>query len=447
MIEQIVNKLKDKKIALLGFGREGKSTYHFIRTYLKDQMLTILDKNPIQDEKLTKDDYLNLIIGEDYLDSLNDYDLIIKTPGITLKDIDITMIQDKITSQMELFLEVNRKNVIGVTGTKGKSTTSSLIYEMIKDQNKNCILAGNIGIPLFDVLKDSNNETLFVLEMSSHQLEYLKVSPHIGLILNLFEDHLDHAGSVEHYHMIKLNMFKFQTKEDVRIYSSYNKTLASKVLENYYLSQVYRINLEDSKSDVYQKQNEIYFHNKKIYDTTLKRNLLGDHNLENIVFALTVIEILHLDNEKAIRVANQFNTLSYRLENIGKIEDVTYYMSMLSTIPEATINDIEALENVNTLIFGGMDRGISYDKLIDYLKKSCIEHFICMPTTGHKIAEFLPKEKVFLVNTLKEAVDMAKKVTKKNTLCLLSPAASSYEQFKNYEEKGDKFREYVTQLN
>lgn len=103
MIEQIVNKLKDKKIALLGFGREGKSTYHFIRTYLKDQMLTILDKNPIQDEKLTKDDYLNLIIGEDYLDSLNDYDLIIKTPGITLKDIDITMIQDKITSQMELF--------------------------------------------------------------------------------------------------------------------------------------------------------------------------------------------------------------------------------------------------------------------------------------------------------------------------------------------------------
>ncbi len=175
--------------------------------------------------------------------------------------------------------------------------------------------------------------------------------------------------------------------------------------------------------------------------------MLGQHNLENIVFALTVMELLHFDNEKAVRVANQFNTLKYRLESIGTFNFVTYYRSMLSTIPEATINDIEALENVNTLIFGGMDRGISYEKLIDYLKKSSIEHFICMPTTGHKIASFLPQEKVFLVTTLKEAVEVAKKVTKKNTLCLLSPAASSYEQFKNYEEKGDKFKEYVIQAD
>ncbi len=447
MIEQIVNKLKGKNLAILGMGREGKSTYQFIRTYLKEQTLTILDKNPVVDDVLTKDDHLSLITGAAYLDSLEDYDLIIKTPGISLKDRSISSIKDKIISQMELFLEVNRKNVIGITGTKGKSTTSSLIYEMIKDQNKNCILAGNIGIPIFDVLKDCDSETLFVLEMSSHQLEYLKVSPHIGLILNLFEDHLDHAGSVEHYHTIKLNMFKFQTEEDFRIYSSSNETLALKVAQNRYLSQAYSIDLVHSTGTVYRKEKAIYFRDKKIYDTTLKRNLLGHHNLENIVFALTVIELLHLDLERAIRVANQFTTLAYRLESLGTFDDVTYYMSMLSTIPEATINDIEALENVNTLIFGGMDRGISYDQLIDYLKKSSIEHFICMPTTGHKIATYLPKEKVFLVETLKEAVEVAKKVTKKNTLCLLSPAASSYEQFKNYEEKGDRFREYVIQLN
>ncbi len=447
MIEKIINQLKDKKIALLGFGREGKSTYQFIRTYLKEQPLTILDKNPISNENLEKDDFLNIVTGDAYLDSLDVYELIIKTPGISLKDTDISSIKDKITSQMELFLEVNRKNVIGITGTKGKSTTSSLIYEMIKDQNENCILAGNIGIPLFDVLKDSNEETLFVLEMSSHQLEFLKVSPHIGVILNLFEDHLDHAGSVSHYHAIKLNMFKFQDEQDFMVYSSFNKTLASKVLENHYLSQAYQINLEDSKSDVFKREQAVYFHDKKIYDTTLKRHLLGQHNLENIVFALTVMELLHFDNEKVVRVANQFNTLKYRLESIGTFNFVTYYRSMLSTIPEATINDIEALENVNTLIFGGMDRGISYEKLIDYLKKSSIEHFICMPTTGHKIASFLPQEKVFLVTTLKEAVEVAKKVTKKNTLCLLSPAASSYEQFKNYEEKGDKFKEYVIQAD
>lgn len=444
MIEQIVNKLKDKKIAILGMGREGKSTYHFLRKYLSDQVFTLLDQKNFELEQESK---VQKVVGKDYLKDLENYDLIIKTPGISLKDIDVSSIKEKITSQMELFLEVNRKNVIGITGTKGKSTTSSLIYEMIKAQNENCILAGNIGIPIFDCLDGANEKTIFVLEMSSHQLEYLKVSPHIGLILNLFEDHLDHAGSVEHYHNIKMNMFKYQTCEDKMIYCLSHETLRRKIEENCFESQAYPIDLVHSNGTVYCKEKAIYFRDKKIYDTTLKRNLLGHHNLENIVFALTVIELLHLDNEKAIRVANQFTTLAYRLESIGTFDDVTYYMSLLSTIPEATINDIEALENVNTLIFGGMDRGISYDKLIDYLKKSSIEHFICMPTTGYKIASYLPKEKVFLADTLKEAVEVAKKVTKKNTLCLLSPAASSYEQFKNYEEKGDTFREFVTQLN
>lgn len=447
MIEQIINKLKEKKLVLLGFGRESISTYHFIRKYLPLKFLTILDQNESikENKELLQDKNVEIITGENYLKGLEKYDLIIKTPGISFKELDISKIQDKITSQMELFLEINRKNVIGVSGTKGKSTTSSLIYEIIKNQNPNCILAGNIGIPLFDCLEKANENTLFVLEMSSHQLEFLKWSPHIGILLNLFEDHLDHAGSIEHYHNSKMNLFKYQSPEDKMIYCASNETLKKKVEQGNYLGSAYPIDLEKNKGTIYLKNDCIYFNEMPLYPIKNKRKLLGRHNLFNISVALLVSELLELDLKGSVETVGQFEPLPYRMEWVGKIENRDYYMSVLSTIPEATMNDIESLEHVNTLIFGGMDRGISYEKLVTYLQKSSIEHFICMPTTGYEIAKFLPKEKVFLVNTLEEAVLLAKKITKENSICLLSPAASSYEQFKNYEEKGNKFKELVNQ--
>ncbi len=447
MNNKIIEKLKqfeNKKIAILGFGREGKSTYKLFRKYFPDMHLTILDKaDTIKDEEdVKKDQEITIITGENYLNNLEPYDLIIKSPGISLKELNIENIKEKITSQIELFLEVGAQNVIGVTGTKGKSTTSSLIYEILKKQNPNTILAGNIGLPIFDCLEKCNEETKIVMEMSSHQLEFLHVSPHIGIILNLYEDHLDHAGTVENYHACKMNMFKNQTENDIMIYCQDNETLNEKIKKGKWKGQKYSVSLTE-ESDIYLKEDRVVFADKEIYNTNAKRNLLGMHNLENIMVALLVSELLHLDLEKTIETITNFRPLAYRLENIGTFKEVTYYMSTLSTIPEATINDIKALENVNTLIFGGMDRGISYDKLIQFLKQSTIEHFICMPTTGHKISEHLPKEKVYKVNTLEEAVELAKKITKKNTICLLSPAAASYEQFKNYQEKGDKFKEYV----
>ena len=200
MYRKIINKLKDKKIAILGFGREGKSTYKFIRKYLPEKELTILDINEIN----ITDQYTNVITGKTYLKNLDIYDFIIKTPGISLKDIKDSNILNKITSQLELLLEVYKDNVIGITGTKGKSTTSSLLYEVIKKQKESVYLLGNIGTPVFDNIEEYNKDTILVVEMSSHQLEYIKVSPHIAIILNLFEDHLDHAGTLEHYHANKM---------------------------------------------------------------------------------------------------------------------------------------------------------------------------------------------------------------------------------------------------
>lgn len=442
MINKIIEKLKNKNVAILGFGREGKSTYEFIRKYLKDTFITIIDyKNVLEENNYLKDDTnINIIYGENYLDNLELYDLVIKTPGISLKDIDATNIN--ITSQIELVLEVCRNQVIGVTGTKGKSTTSSLIYEILKKAGKPVMLAGNIGIPVFNELEKINDDTYIVLEMSSHQLEYLKTSPHIGIILNLFEDHLDHAGSVKHYHECKMNMFKNQIADDIMIYCSDNKALKELVENSNFKGKKYTVNLED-KASIYKDNDYIHYENNSYNIQKLKTNLLGNHNLENMMVAMLVSKIIGINDDSILSAISEFKSLPYRLEYIGTVNKVKYYIDTLATIPNATIDAIKAIPDINTLIFGGMDRGISYEGFAEELEKSNIEHFICMPTTGHTIGKSLPTDRTFFVETLEEACTLAKKITKENTSCILSPAAASYEQFKNYAEKGDRFKELI----
>lgn len=442
MIDKIIEKLRNKNVAILGFGREGKATYNLIRSKLKEQELVIIDKNDVSnDSLLEKDSNVTFVYGDDYLDNLQKYDLIIKSPGISLKDVNTNNLN--ITSEMELLLEVARERVIGVTGTKGKSTTSSLIYSVLKENGKKVIFAGNIGIPVFSMLDEADDETLFVLEMSSHQLEFLKVSPHIGVVLNLFEDHLDHAGSIEHYHNIKMNMFRYQNKDDFMIYCQDNENLRNKIEENNFLAKKYSVDMNDEKAMIYLKDSNIYFDNKVAFSENIERNLLGKHNLENIMVAYTVSKILDLDDEKTFKAIAEFKPLEYRLELVGNINNVKYYVDTLATIPSATQKSIEALGDVNTLIFGGMDRGISYEGFAEYLDSTNIEHFICMPTTGYTIGKKISSSKTYFVETLEEACKLAKEITKENTSCLLSPAAASYEHFKNYAEKGDKFKEYI----
>ena len=450
MIQQIINKLNQySNIAILGFGREGKTTYEFIRKYNKDIKLTIIDKaenildnNP----ELKSDPNLSFVMGPTYLEGLEQYDLIIKSPGVSLLNIDTPNLKDKLTSQLELVLEVNKKNIIGITGTKGKSTTSSLLYRIIKDQNDNVILAGNIGIPILAELENCNEDTLLVVEMSSHQLEYLQISPHISVILNLFEDHLDHSGTITHYHENKLQIFKHQTEDDYMIYCSDNKTLVDYINKFPYQAQHFAVSKDNQNAACFQSEDYVMLNNEQVYDTKQERKLLGEHNLINIMVCLTISKILKLDMKEAAKSIATFEPLEYRLQNIGTINDVTYYTDTLATIPEATIASIKTLPNTNTLIFGGMDRGINYDKLIEYLKTCHVTNFICMPTTGHDIGHAIGEiegKNFYYVETLEEAVNLAKQVTKPGTACLLSPAASSYAYFKNYADKGDQFKAFV----
>lgn len=445
MINDLINYFENKKILILGFGREGQSTYKLIRKYLSEQKLYIADlKDNFQDgfDFLKEDKNVEYISGEHYLDNLENYDVIMKSPGISFVGVDKSKILDKIKSQLELLLEFFDVYTIGVTGTKGKSTTSSLICKVLQDQNVDAMLLGNIGIPVFDFIDTINKDTKLVLEMSSHQLEFMKLSPNISILTNIFPEHLDHYESFEKYAEAKCNIFKYQKEEDFFIYDIDNENSVNMVQKIGVNAKTYKVSLKD-KADIYLNVDDVIFEGNKIYNKNMPRNLLGDYNLNNIMYVLLVSEILKLDLNKTIESIKNFETLPHRLEFVGKINGVSYYDNSIATIPDATIEAVKALKEVDTLIIGGMDRGIDYSKLINFLNEGFVENIICMPTTGHDIALKLNNQKTFNVETLDEAVKIAKEVTKDGGICLLSPAAASYGFFKNFEERGDMFQKLV----
>lgn len=458
MFQDLIKYISNKNIAILGFGVEGISTYKFIRKHLPNKRITLIDKEEFFNEKyqyLSDDSNIDVIYGEEYLENLDIYDLIIKSPGISFKNIDVTKFEDKITSELQLFLTFFKGKTIGVTGSKGKSTTSSLICKVLEEQNNNTVLLGNIGLPIFDSLDVLNENTTVVLEISSHQLEYIKKSPNISIILNVFEEHLDHYHSYEGYAEAKYNIFRFQNENDFAIYNKDNNVIKHMLEKNKLASNKIGISFENKDNDnfIFLKDEfvtcKIEDKEVKLYNINDNRKLLGNHNLFNIMFCLAVCKVLDLDISKAVTTINNFESLPHRMEFVGEFNKVKYYNDSIATIPEATINCIEALKDVNTLIIGGMDRKIDYSKFIDYLINSEIENIVCLPDVGISIGdEILKREenekKIYKVTTMEEAVEVSKKVTKKNMICLLSPAAASYGFFSNFKERGEVFKRLVT---
>lgn len=452
MKDKLIEYLLDKKIVILGFGIEGKSSYQFLRKNIPDMLITIACNQIDQEEKneyLEKDENLEFIVGREYLKKIENFDLILKSPGISFKGIDTSKIMDKITSQLELFLKYCECYTIGITGTKGKSTTSSLIYQMLIEQGKNTILLGNIGIPIFDHMEEIQKDSIVILEISSHTLEYIKKSPNIGIILNIYEEHLDHYDNINKYIEAKFNILKHQTKEDIAIFNYDN--LVMKQMRYPYKNTDYAISFDGEKSQevinsIYRSQDKIFHNEEPIYETNQKRNLKGNHMLNDIMFVLAVSEVLKLDLEKTKETISNFKPLEHRMEFVGRYDDVDYYNDSIATIPESTINCVEALKRVNTLIVGGKDRQVELVKLIKYINESSIENIICMPKTGEYIFEGVKEKKnAICVKNMQEAVEYAKKVTKKGYICVLSPAASSYGYFKDFMDRGNQFKNLVKQ--
>ena len=418
MINNIIEELNGKNIAILGFGMEGKAAYNFIRRY-SNMNLTIIDKVNIleNNEYLKNDNNVNIVWGDNYLNNLDKYDLVIKSPGVITKDIDVSNIH--FTSQLELLLKYNSKNVIGITATKGKSTTSTLMYEVIKSCGKDVLLLGNIGNAIFDEIENIKENTICVVEMAALQLEFVEHSPHIAAIINLYEDHLDHAGTIEHYHQDKLNIFKYQNSSDYSIYCKDIEPLNSYINDSYKgIKYGINFNSDNTINTTSIINNNVVLNNEVLYNTQDNRLLLGDHNLRNIMIVLTIAKILDLDMDTAVKTINSFKGLEHRLEYVGKYNDIIYYNDSIATIPEATINAIESLKNVDTLIFGGMDRNIDYDAFTEYLNSGKVRNLICMPTTGYKIGDKITNTNVnvYKIEMLNDAVKLAKKITMKDKI-------------------------------
>lgn len=448
MLNKLLNFLSDKRIVIVGVGVEGKSTYDFLRRNFPEKKLFMADKNTNLFERypeLMEDMDLEVSMGAEYLNGIEEYDVIIKAPGISFKNVDISKFQDKITNQLQLLLEFVEVFTIGITGTKGKSTTSSVLYQVLKDQGKNTFLLGNIGDPIFDTIEKITENTTLVLELSSHSLQYVKNSPNIAIWLNLYEEHLDHYTSLQEYANAKFNITKYQKKEDVLIYNYDNE-----IMKKYpYRENDYAVSMQENsfaKNSVCIKENHIYCKDRRMMAVNTKLKLKGTHNLNNLMFVLAVCDILNLDIDKAIETFQSFEPLEHRMEFVAKLNSVEYYNDSIATIPQSTINTIQALEKVNTLIVGGKDRGVSQAELVEFLKNSLVENIICLPKTGEFIYAELKKDEkkqLFLVENMQEAVEIAKKCTKKDTICVLSPAASSYGYFKNFEERGNLFKKFV----
>lgn len=461
MLKELLNYLENKNIVILGFGKQGKSTYKFFRKYFPEKRIDIMDENfkllEVNPE-LSEDIYCEVILGKLDILLLEKYDLIVKAPGISLKNYNLDNIINKITSQYELFLRFFDVLTIGVTGTKGKSTTSSLINRVLLENNKKSLLLENIGVPIFDDIEEIDEDTIAVLEVSSHTLEFAKASPHISIMLNAYEEHLDHYKSFEDYVMAKFNIAKFQNENDYFIYNIDNENM--KKIKFSYKTNDISVSLNSAKNEdasnrnnqkniIYIENEHIYYNDEKILNIKQEMNLKGIHNINNIMFVIAVAKILNLDINKTIEAICSFHPLEHRLEYVSKINGVDYYNDSIATVPEATINGIKALNNVNTIIIGGKDRGVSFDELIDFLKSSKVENIICIHTTGKNIYSRLEgsNKNIFYFDDLKMAVKKAKEVTEKNTICLLTPAATSYGFFKNFEERGKLFKQYVLEDN
>lgn len=424
MKQEIINFLIGKKILILGYGREGKSALDFIHANLPEADVVVADQNPIELEN-TK-----VISGPDYLDACADCDIIIKSPGVIIKDFISAEQKQKITSITDLFLRFCPNPVVGITGTKGKSTTSSLIDFVLQKCGRNSILVGNIGKPCFDIIDDIRVDTTIVFELSCHQLEFISASPHIAILLNLYEEHLDHYLSAEDYYSAKKNIFKHQNVDDYLIYGDIWEHTSAEEIEHAPAGT--KIDLSGQSP---------------VNPSEIRTHLLGEHFKKDIIAVYYACAALGLEKNEILNAVAKFRGLPHRLEFVGTHKNINFYNDSIATAQEAVISAIKAVKNVDTIILGGMDRGLDYRPLVDFLRSSSVRNVLLLPNTAQSFERIFNEapysQKLIYCENLEAAVVTAYHVTAEGFSCLLSPAAASYGFYKNFEERGKHFCELV----
>lgn len=376
------SEIHGNSVLILGYGREGKSAEAWLQKHYPDMDISVSDSEHIPEKA---------------------FDMVVRSPGVspyTLK------VSGFVTTPTNIFFSRVKGTTIGITGTKGKSTTASLIAHILSSAHKDVRLVGNIGTPMLDALDSSTRDTVWVIELSSHQLVDIHYSPHIAVLLDIVPEHLDYYPDFASYKRAKENIFRFQKPGDHLV------------------------------------QNE-----KAAGPFTTK--LLG--NAQNISAAVSVARLMHVPETEIARRLATFSPLAHRLEFAGEFDGIRFYNDSLATIPQATIHALEALgSNVATLIAGGFDRNLNFSVLGEYLSAHPVETLILFPDTGEKILRSISHHSSpithHFVHTMEKAVKLAYAHTPRGKICLLSPASASYNMFRDYADRGDQFKDWVKKI-
>ena len=473
-----------QKVLILGLGVEGFSTLRFIREFNSNILIGIADQKETSELKPHIREYIesdrNIVYhpGTKYLQSLANYDTIIRSPGIPLRKIpsDVWEKGIKVTSAAKIFLDKFSKSVIGVTGSKGKSTASAMIKAVLERAGYNVHLVGNIGMPALDYYNryNSDDNVYFVYELSSYQLEDITKSPYISVFVSLFPEHLDYHGSFEAYFAAKANICR-HTNEGIFIYNSkypqlvtlaqsfkgrkipYNKFGRVTIENNYFIVSEFQCFLNNERRAT---SNELitrinHDRTEKLFPTSIVK-LLGSHNLENTMAVICVAKLLNIQTKVIKNSVSHFRGLEHRLEFVRSFKGCDYYDDAISTAPESTIEAIKVFKDrLGAIILGGTDRGYNFNKLAECLVNTPIKGVILFPESGKRIwkeiVRVFNKRKRVLPSkiatcNMAAAVQFAKDSMADGEVCLLSTASPSYSIFKNFKDKGNQFKKFVNML-
>ncbi len=485
-----LDSLHSSRVIILGLGREGLSSYHFLRSRWPSLPLILADQLNFSDlpaslqAELSQDQFLTLQLGSQYLailTSLDETALIIKTPGLpaSLSQVQQALAQGaRLSSNLQLFLELiaeQKKNkpisadlpnlqlpiVIGVTGTKGKSTTSSLIHHILSAQGKKSILVGNIGEPALSYADKIGQMEVIVIEMSSHQLAQLTISPDISVIQAITSEHLDYYRSVKEYIQAKEAITKYQNIKQYVIYSPIESNSAKIAALSPGIKLQFAIEPESHQLSndiqVYLKDHYLMFRDGSMEKPIVRRDqlsLLGFHNLKNIAPSIIIGQLFGLTDKQIAQSLASFTPLPHRLEKVDEINQVLYVNDSMATMPDASISALTCFgDRPIILLAGGHERQQDFAPLAKQILKSRVKAIALFPANGQRLWEEISK--LFsidhsvpiahqIVNSMSAAFAFVNQYVQPGDVVLLSPGAASFGVFKDYADRGEQFRRQVT---
>lgn len=447
--------IRGKKVAVVGIGISNIPLIHFlVRLGASVTAFDKKDKSQLEDViKSFKDEKVNFELGGNYLDRLKGFDVVFKTPSMRVDCDALVNIKNEgayITSEMEEFVKYCPCKVYGVTGSDGKTTTTSIIYNLLKEQGYKTWIGGNIGMPLFSQIEDMTKDDKVVLELSSFQLMTMDCEVDVAIVTNLSPNHLDIHKDMNEYIEAKKNIFKYQKENDLLIINDENKI--TKTFDREAKGKVLKFSSQKVIEDGgYYKDGQLFIKGKKICD---KDDIVirGMHNVENYLAAFLAVNEC-VDSSVMRKVAMTFEGVEHRMEFVRELDGVKYYNDSIASSPTRTLASLKGYGEKCILIAGGYDKHIPFDPLA-FEGYPYIKTVIIMGLTKDKIkasfdkleAEKGIKVPYIIVSNLEEAVSKAKDISKNGDVVTLSPACASFDMFANFEVRGKKFKELVKLL-